>query len=108
MTDELPYFSHAIQAGWISEHTDIDPNCVDAVLRLEWKFMVATGIAVKLPGAPDWEFRYYQREELHGFGPVVDVDRMPRDSERLAGLPYEVAMRVLDGELEFPQLRALA
>ena len=57
----LPYFSHPMQAAWIAEHGDLPLEQVDAVLTVEWEYMVATGIADKPPGAPEWNFRYYQR-----------------------------------------------
>ncbi len=107
MTGGLPYFSHPMQAAWIAEHGDLPRDQVDAVLTVEWEYMVATGIAQKPPGAPEWEFRYYQRGELDGAPRVVDCDRIARDSERLAGVPFETGRLVMWHEYEFLQLRGL-
>ena len=53
MSDCLPYFSHEMQTAWIAEHGDLPMDQVDAVLSVEWQYMVATGIAHKPPGAPE-------------------------------------------------------
>lgn len=108
MSDPLPYFSHPMQAAWIAEHGDLPRDQVDAVLSVEWEYMVATGIAQKPPGTTDWEFRYYRRDELIGAPHVLDTLRIAQDAERLAGVPREIGLAVLDVELRFLQLRGLA
>ena len=101
-------FTHEMEVAWIAEHFDLARADCDAVLTVEWEYQVAVGIAVKLDeDTPDWEFRYYQPGELDGASQIVDDERIARDSERLAGAPYETALRVLKGEFEFFRLRGL-
>jgi hypothetical protein len=69
--------------------------------------MVATGIAQKPSDAPDWEFRYYQPGELDGAPRVIDDETIARDAERLAGIPFEVGLRILNGQLDFYKLRGI-
>jgi hypothetical protein len=107
MTEEPVYFTHEMQVAWISEHGDLPVDQVDAVLMVEWEYMVATGIAVKPKGAPEWELRYYEPGELNGAPSVVDRNRIARDAERLAGVPMDIALRVLDVEFDFLELRGL-
>ncbi len=90
----MTYFSHDIEVSWIVEHFDLDPAAVDAVLTVEWEYMVATGIAEKPQDALEWEFRYYQRGELDGAPRHIDTDRIARDAERLAGVPQDVGLQV--------------
>ena len=97
-----------MQTAWIAEHGDLPQDQVDAVLSVEWQYMVATGIAHKPPGAPEWVFRYYQRGELDGAPQSVDCERIAKDSERLAGVPADVASSVLDLEYEFLRSRGPA
>lgn len=103
--NDLSYFGNGIGPAWIVEHGDLPRDQVDAVLTVEWEYMVATGIAQKPPGAPEWEFRYYQPGELDGAPPSVDCDRIARDAERLAGVPFETGRVVLWHELQFLELR---
>jgi hypothetical protein len=104
---EPVFFTQAIEAAWIAEHFDLPLADCDAVLSVEWEFQVATGIAVKPPGAPDWEFEFYRPEDLAGEAPIVDYNRIARDAETLAGVPHDIGMRVLEGEFEFLRLRGL-
>ncbi len=90
--------------AWVAEHEDLDPGDVAVVLRIEFEYMVATGIAT----GPDIEFRYYQPGALGGAPRSVDTLRLAQDAQRLACVPIEIGLRVLDGELAFLETRGLA
>ena len=108
MTD-LPHVDPDGEAAWIAEHCDVDIATVEAILTMEFEYMVAVGIArPEHPGAPPWTFRYYQPGALDGAPCYVDCERIARDAERLAGVPYETAREVFNGELAFLQMRGLA
>jgi hypothetical protein len=95
--------------GWIAEHdADLGHEVISTVLDLEAEYMVGVGIMHSPDPDARWEFRFYDPDALEGEPMVVDVDRIAHDAEQLAGVPYEVALRVLDGELEFLHVRGLA
>ena len=93
---------------WVAEHTDISLEIVRTVLDLEFEFMVGVGIASSADPSEQWDFRFYDPAELEPLARNVDLDRIARDAELRAGVPYDVALRVLDGEMNFLQMRGLA
>jgi hypothetical protein len=107
---DLPHFSHDIQVAWIVEHFDLDPTDVDAVLQVEWEFMVAAGIAVPLNAREaDFEFQYYPADDrMEMSGAKLDYQRIAGDAERLAAVPADIGLKVFQGELAFLEMRGLA
>ena len=91
------------QALWISEHLDLPLGVVESVLALEFEFMVGVGI-IDLPAHV---FEIYVRDELLNEAPVVDHERLGADAEQRLGIMKEVAVRILDKELDFLEMRGL-
>jgi hypothetical protein len=92
------------QVAWVSEHANIPSEVVRAVLRLEFEYQVAVGIA----DAPGFEFEYYSPEELAGAPRVVDIERSSQDAERILGVPFSTAAKLFETELHFLEMRGLA
>ena len=88
----------AQQARDIAARTGIPQAQVTAVLDLEFERMVLQGIAE----APDHVFRHYPPDEQARIRRSRDLDvaTVAEDAERLAGVPVEVALRVLAEETE--------
>jgi hypothetical protein len=97
----VSYIRDDFAAAWIAEIYDLDLDQVAAVLGVEFEYMVATGIAVRGPDTPEWDFRYYAPGDLDGEPASLDPLRIAHDAERLAGVPADVGLRALQGELEF-------
>jgi hypothetical protein len=97
----VTYIRDEYAAAWIAEYYDLDLDQVASVVEVEFEYMVATGIAVKPLGAPDWESRYYNPRELEDAPASIDTLRIARDAERLAAVPVEVGLRALEAELDF-------
>lgn len=91
------------QALWISEHLDLPLQVVEAVLAIEFEFMVGVGI-VDLPG---YNFEIYEAGELQGESQVVDVERLAKDAETMLGIMSEVARLILEKESDHLAMRGL-
>lgn len=92
-------------AAWVAEHADVTFAEAQAVLGVEFEYMVATGIAVG--GPPDFTYRYYDPAELADALASVDTLRIARDAERLAGVAEAIGHRVLAAELAYLEMRGL-
>ena len=91
------------QALWISEQLDLPVGVVEAVLALEFEFMVGVGI-IELP---EEDLRLFTREELRHRSPVVDIEELSLEAEDRIGVFCEVAKMVLIKESEYLEMRGL-
>lgn len=91
------------QALWISEHLDLPLQVVEAVLALEFEFMVGVGII----DLPNYGFEIYEPEELRAREPIVDVQALSTDAEEKLGIMCEIAASILEKESDFLEMRGL-
>lgn len=101
----MTFISDEDLVAWVTEHADVDRDTADAVLRVELEYMIATGIATK---PPDFEFQFYEPRALEGVPAIVDTKRIAEDSQRLAGVDFDDACKVLEAEMEYLKFRGLA
>ena len=92
------------QSAWIAERTGVPEADVQAVLDLEFEFMIGVGI---VEGANDYQLRHYSRDELTSLPPEVDIQRLAQDAETRLGIPEAVAHKVFEAEFEFLKMRGL-
>lgn len=90
-------------ALWISEQLDLPLEVVEAVLTIEFEFMVGVGI-IDLPNV---ELLTFSREELRDAPPIVDTDQLAVEAEQRVGIMSEVALQILNKEFEFLEMRGL-
>ncbi len=102
--EQAPNINEEGQVAWIAEHADLPADVVAKVLDLEFEFMVGVGIV----DLPDYEFRYYTREQLAGSPHVVDTEMLARDAEQVLGIFAEVARQIYDTEQKFLEMRGLS
>lgn len=89
--------------AWVSEQSDIPSEIVNAVLELEFEYMIAIGIV----DDPDHEFSHYSPERLAGAARMIDSGQIARDAEEMLGVPSATAIEILEGETAFLKLRGL-
>ena len=90
-------------ALWISEHLDLPLQTVEAVLALEFEFMVGVGIV----DLPDYTFEIYRPDDFDGESRVVDIERLAKDAEAKLGIMREVAKKMLEKESDYLEMRGL-
>jgi hypothetical protein len=92
------------QNAFIVAHTGVDLTTVQTVMRVEFEYMAAVGLI----DGPGGQWKYYAPDQLQGADPIVDVDRLATDAERLAGVPAAIALEVFSAELEYLRLKGIA
>ena len=92
------------QNAFIVEHTGVDLTTVQSVMRVEFEYMAAVGLI----DGPVGQWRYYAPDQLQGADPIVDIDRLATDAERLAGVPAAIALEVFSAELKYLRLKGIA
>jgi hypothetical protein len=100
----MHYIDSDDQDAFIVEHTGIDLATVRTVMRVEFEYMAAVGLI----DGPVGQWKYYAPEQLQGADPIVDVDRLAIDAERLAGVPAAIALEIFDAELKYLRLKGIA
>lgn len=103
--DPLPHIDPEEEDRWVAQRTGIDLATVHTVLSLEFEYMVGAGIAYSEIGTP-WDYQFYEPGEIRP-SEIVDTEQIARDAERLAGIPRDIAARVLDGESEYFVMRGI-
>ena len=89
---------------WISEQLDLPRDVVEAVLMLEFEYMVGVGIIEM----PDYEFQLFRSDELQQAPRgEVDIDLLAQTAEEKLGIFSETALSILHKETDFLQMRGL-
>lgn len=94
------------QAAAIASRLGLPAEQVAKVLEVEFELLILLGIVA----APGYLFRFYPADERVSMIPsdCLDVIRVARDAERLAGVPVSVAARILEAETADLAERGLA
>jgi hypothetical protein len=100
----MHYIDTDDQNAFIVEHTGVDLTTVQTVMRVEFEYMAAVGLI----DGPVGQWKYYAPDQLQGADPIVDVDRLATDAQRLAGVPAAIALEVFSAELEYLRLKGIA
>ena len=100
----MHYIDSDDQNAFIVERTGVDLTTVQTVMRVEFEYMAAVGLI----DGPVGQWRYYAPDQLQGSDPIVDIDRLATDAERLAGVPAAIALEVFSAELEYLRLKGIA
>jgi hypothetical protein len=69
------------------------------------EFLALVGIATP---PTDYEFRYYSPNTIRQRNPVVDTKELAEDASKLLGIPFGLAHRVFEVEVDFLRMRGLA
>jgi hypothetical protein len=100
----MHYIDTDDQNAFIVEHTGVDLTTVQTVMRVEFEYMAAVGLI----DGPVGQWKYYAADQLQGADPIVDIDRLATDAERLAGVPAAIALEVFSAELKYLRLKGIA
>ena len=100
----MHYIDSDDQNAFIVEHTGVDLTTVQTVMRVEFEYMAAVGLI----DGPVGQWKYYAPEQLQGVDPIVDINRLAIDAERLAGVPAAIALEVFSAELKYLRLKGIA
>ena len=100
----MHYIDTDDQNAFIVEHTGVDLTTVQTVMRVEFEYMAAVGLI----DGPVGQWKYYAPDQLQGADPIVDIDRLAIDAERLAGVPAAIALEVFSAELKYLRLKGIA
>lgn len=105
----IPQVANEDVVAWITEHLDTDAPTARTVLEMEFEYLAGVGLAFHDCGlwtdqmCPHFSPRWYSRDQLDRMGRsgVVDLDSLASDAQRLAGISAELALAILDAEIEY-------
>ena len=100
----MHYIDSDDQNAFIVERTGVDLTTVQTVMRVEFEYMAEVGLI----DGPVGQWRYYAPDQLQGADPIVDIERLAIDAERLAGVPAAIALEVFSAELKYLRLKGIA
>jgi hypothetical protein len=100
----MHYIDSDDQNAFIVEHTGVDLTTVQTVMRVEFEYMAAVGLI----DGPVGQWKYYAPDQLQSVDPIVDIERLAIDAERLAGVPAAIALEVFSAELKYLRLKGIA
>jgi hypothetical protein len=103
---------------WIADRHEIDSAVVSRVLEIEYEFMVGVGLVseqligadafeVEIEARHGWKWQFYDPSELAPEPAFVDAERIARDAERLADIPFETALEILSAEIDYLEAQGL-